>query len=117
MIRSGKPIEKDTVGFVAANKLRKPGDVIPALNDDELKALTRELDELQKLHGAGTLVDDPAKNAIVVSITKELDTSGLLYKKLRKSYMEVVLEEKGMIAKMKKATRLNAIRGRADGCL
>jgi hypothetical protein len=31
--------------------------------------------------------------------------------------MEVVLEEKGMIAKMKKATRLKAIRGRADGCL
>ena len=41
MIRSGKPIEKGTVDrFVVANKLRKPGDVIPALNDDELNALT-----------------------------------------------------------------------------
>jgi hypothetical protein len=36
------------------------------------------------------------------------------YKKRRKSYLKVVLEEKGMIAKMKKLKNMGAIRAEQD---
>ena len=63
---------------------------------------------------AGDFDDTFNAESLALCSRRRLSGEADFYKKRRKSYLEVVLEEKGMIAKMKKMKNMGTIRAEQD---
>ncbi len=102
MIRGGRNIGTDSVETIA-----KEWDL--ALTDTRILKMTEELNQLRGMHELTNFIDEPGQKAITLAIKKNIG-SGVTEDKLKKSYLKVVSEEDGKIAKLKKLTKYNSIK-------